>query len=303
MDASSRQTVDNNQQNHATTRFPLLPSMRITHSTCVDRRMFINQSNVRIIGQAHQQMIIVLLKSGGRGSQVPLILAFDQHAVHERIRFERLHRTSFDSRTGQLLLHRVIPPMEFVLTQSQANACRASFATLERVVGLSCTLKTNRPAKAAPVLLVHAVPQIFAANYHELDLFAKYLDDSIRFIAKAENLLPADELVPGRPKLSPFLLNRLRTAACHGAIRFGDPLTRPACVALIQALARCRQSFRCAHGRLAVKPVIYLPDGEEHRHEEAASKEVATSQFMTELKKIELIFVDQDLYTSTSEMK
>lgn len=47
----------------------------------------------------------------------------------------------------------------------------------------------------------------------------------------------------------------LDSRACHGAIKFGDPLTKTECVALVHALADCQLPFQCAHGRPTVLPI------------------------------------------------
>ena len=57
-----------------------------------------------------------------------------------------------------------------------------------------------------------------------------------------------------RPFVPPFsalpitMHNVLCSSACHGAIKFGDPLTKQECLDLIQDLSRCKYPFQCAHG-------------------------------------------------------
>jgi DNA mismatch repair protein MLH3 len=56
----------------------------------------------------------------------------------------------------------------------------------------------------------------------------------------------------------PPILDVLNLRACHGAIKFGDPLTREECVRLLEELSKCRAPFQCAHGRPTVIPLLKL---------------------------------------------
>ena len=60
-------------------------------------------------------------------------------------------------------------------------------------------------------------------------------------------------LAPG--VIPPPLLDVLNLRACHGAIKFGDPLNRDECARLIAKLSKCRTPFQCAHGRPTVIPL------------------------------------------------
>ena len=61
-------------------------------------------------------------------------------------------------------------------------------------------------------------------------------------------------------------MEQLKTQACRGSIRFGETISPKACVQMIHALTGCQQSFRCAHGRILVKPVVYMPTKEDIRN-------------------------------------
>lgn len=47
-------------------------------------------------------------------------------------------------------------------------------------------------------------------------------------------------------------LDRIKSQACHGAIRFGKKLTIDQCHDLITRLLNCKVPFRCAHSRCGV---------------------------------------------------
>lgn len=50
----------------------------------------------------------------------------------------------------------------------------------------------------------------------------------------------------------PMDLDTIKSRACHGAIRFGDPLDLEQCHKLIEKLLKCKIPFRCAHSRCGV---------------------------------------------------
>jgi DNA mismatch repair protein MLH3 len=54
------------------------------------------------------------------------------------------------------------------------------------------------------------------------------------------------------------ILDALASAACHGAVRFGDSLTHAQCSAIVMALADCDLPFLCAHGRPSIVPLVVL---------------------------------------------
>lgn len=68
------------------------------------------------------------------------------------------------------------------------------------------------------------------------------VDERIRFEKLLDDISMRDED-----------LDRLKTRACRGAIRFGDKLGLEACRILIRRLLRCKVPFKCAHSRCSVK--------------------------------------------------
>ncbi|NXN32845.1 MLH3 protein, partial [Nycticryphes semicollaris] len=50
-------------------------------------------------------------------------------------------------------------------------------------------------------------------------------------------------------------LKVLASQACHGAIKFNEPLTLEESCRLIEALSSCQLPFQCAHGRPSMMPL------------------------------------------------
>ena len=136
--------------------------MQITQSTCLDKQIF-TTNNIRIIGQANKELILVVLlesksspttpllgTSSSSSSSIvalpsrPLLIAFDQHAVHERIRFEKLMAASFNATTGDLAIRRITPPIEYRITPLEWQQISRMLPHLERIVGLKCELKHEK---------------------------------------------------------------------------------------------------------------------------------------------------------------
>jgi len=50
----------------------------------------------------------------------------------------------------------------------------------------------------------------------------------------------------------------ISSQACHGAVKFGEPLGRSECQELIKCLSKCQLPFQCAHGRPSIIPLVDL---------------------------------------------
>ena len=42
------------------------------------------------------------------------------------------------------------------------------------------------------------------------------------------------------------------------AIKFGDTLSYPTCIRLMNQLSQCQTPFQCAHGRPSVAPIVHI---------------------------------------------
>ncbi|KPM08588.1 DNA mismatch repair protein mlh3-like protein [Sarcoptes scabiei] len=205
-------------------KFPLLESMLIKKSTCLDRNRF-RADNIKIIGQANSQLIFCRL------TDQRLLLAFDQHAVHERIRFERLIEESFDWKNNRLKAKQIAPPYEMKISVELYEKIENITKELERNFALKIAIKTQKK------------------------ITIKDCDGKI--------LISINPARDRSLKLTPFLIEQMRMQACKGSIQFNEKLTHKDCDELIKALSGCKACFRCAHGRILVKPILYIPEGDK----------------------------------------
>jgi DNA mismatch repair protein MutL len=172
---------------------------------------------LRVIGQAFGGWLVC-------ESRTSLVLV-DQHAAHERVRFERL---------------RAAPP---------GDASASQRLLVPRVVELDATARERLLARAADV----------AAAGFELEAFGdravllRALPAALDVATDAERLLAdlaadfghvgaSEQMASARDAL-------LARIACHGAVRAGDPLERQEMVRLLADLDTIPFAATCPHGR------------------------------------------------------
>lgn len=150
-----------------TEKYPLLDSMKIKQTTCLDKRILI-PANIRIIGQANNQLILCLL------IQEKLLLVFDQHAVHERIRYERLLADAFDG--PQLAIRKIVPPIVYTISESQLSDLASKQSELENYFRLKF-----KPTSSAAIQ-VSQLPSCFK-QYANQQLFDEFIIETLRLLS------------------------------------------------------------------------------------------------------------------------
>ena len=232
--------------------FGLTSDMKIDSSVKLDKSL-LSMATLRVIGQMDLKFIVCL------AIDRQLLVAFDQHAVHERIRYETLLNQVFDTNKNVRTVP-VLPPIDITVNCHQLNSSYDSIQTQIKAY-LGFELKrvgaTNRSHNNS-----YSVTQIPDCLSDSLDV------DSIQEIIREAVIIidgKTNDLKNGLSavRLSPKLLERLQTKACRGAIRFGDSLKLHDCQKLIRGLSECKSPFRCAHGRASVAPLAYLPKPSE----------------------------------------
>jgi DNA mismatch repair protein MutL len=149
------------------------------------------------------------------------IVLIDQHAAHERVLFdglwERLRRGS--AATQPLLLARVVE-----VTPEQAAGAEQHRAWLSQ-------LGFEVEAFGERALRLRAAPAELRDGRAEVAL-VRLLDDLARDVSPEVRQREAAALL-----------------ACHGAVRFGDPLSAETAGALLRQLADTAEPITCPHGR------------------------------------------------------
>ncbi|MDR3606468.1 MAG: DNA mismatch repair endonuclease MutL [Oligoflexia bacterium] len=173
------------------------------------------------------------------GEELALI---DQHAAHERIRYELLRHRALNAARGasgsagssQALL---IPEAIRFLAEDRA--------TLEPRLEFLAALGFETEIFGEDTLLFRTIPAEWGSA--ELRIRLKNLID--RLIA-----IEVDEPSPDWRKLlvDEKLFEKLASEACHSAVRAGDRLETLEALEIVEQLFRCEHPWNCPHGRPTV---------------------------------------------------
>ncbi|XP_068110615.1 DNA mismatch repair protein Mlh3 isoform X2 [Hyperolius riggenbachi] len=187
-----------------------------------------------------------------------LVVLVDQHAAHERVRLEQLIADSYEvsplDGRRKLKVSTVNPPLELDITQEQHRLLRTRVAALHKD-GLSVSFSEG----SNPQVLVSEIPICFVdkrpkeSNHRRATIAKKLVEE---FLQEEMQLLQSSGVAHGI--LPGTVLKALASQACHGAVKFGDPLSVEECCHLVRSLARCALPFQCAHGRPSILPLVDL---------------------------------------------
>ncbi len=166
--------------------------------------------------QIHDSFIIAETDGG--------FVIIDQHALHERILYEDLHRRIHH---GNLESQRLLIPQSFEVTQTQAALLEANAGLLER---LGIELVPFGPR----TLAVQAFPSLLAKA------------DPADFILDLIDLLESRHTAPDPQAL---LEQALSMAACKAAIKAGQRLSDSEIEQLLARRLEADSASRCPHGR------------------------------------------------------
>lgn len=154
------------------------------------------------------------------------LVVVDQHALHERLSFERLRTRILD---GPLESQRLLTPLVREASAAQLEALEDA-TPLFRRLGLEVSPFGERTiaVEAAPTLL--ASRGVEAAEF-VLDLLQRWIDRG----PIPDEAAALDEV--------------LSMMACKASVRAGDGLASLAAEALLESAEACERSTHCPHGR------------------------------------------------------
>ena len=182
-------------------------------------------ADLRVLGQAMNGYIVTESKDG--------LVLIDQHAAHERVRFERLRAQAATTISSQQLLVPAVvelDPAALAALESHAEDLRAGGFEIDsfgqgRVVlrALPASLDVSTDAEVLLADLAREFGELGPAGRQE------------RVLAARDTLLAR--------------------VACHGAVRVGDPLTLEEMQQLVADLDTIPFAATCPHGRPLVAPI------------------------------------------------
>jgi DNA mismatch repair protein MutL len=173
-----------------------------------------NISSFRLLGQIFKTFWLIEYEGW--------FLIADQHAVHEKILYERTMRSlAKKEATSQMLL----PPLVISLTGVQQDALRRNKEVFEEL-GFEISPLGEREIR------VDAVPDnLFSLSAREL--FIQMLDELSEQRATALSTIDA----------------KVATMSCKAAVKGNDPLAFEEAEALIRELLTLQNPYTCPHGR------------------------------------------------------
>jgi DNA mismatch repair protein MutL len=172
----------------------------------------------KIIGQLRKSFILIEEEDG--------LLVVDQHAAHERVRYEWLIKAVREKKAKS---QRLLLPVVFSISHS-------SKTLLEEYEEILVDLGFQVEPFGGSEIAIYAVPE-GNKKFDIESLFRALLDD-------------LESITPEEAKATKILAERIATfAACRGSIKFGDALSMPEMEALIDSLDKCNAFYSCAHGR------------------------------------------------------
>ncbi|MFN7684760.1 MAG: DNA mismatch repair endonuclease MutL [Oligoflexia bacterium] len=169
----------------------------------------------------------------------------DQHAAHERIRFEALKARALkraSSKDSQALL---IPEVARFDPSQQSE--------LEPRLSLLSQLGFEAEIFGPGQLLFRAIPPEWTTN--DLRVRLKNLIDRLLSLELAVESSRTQTQTGESLLLDEKLFEKLASEACRSSIRAGDRLEAWGAATLIQQLSRCEHPWNCPHGRPTVTRV------------------------------------------------
>lgn len=172
----------------------------------------------RAAGRFLQVMDLYLLLEGPDG-----LLVVDQHALHERVVYERLRR---QQRESEVAVQRLVVPAVVEVTPSEMNWLQES---RDALAGAGLLVDEIGPGSIA----VQGVPAVL---------------NKIEPRQMLRSLLDGDG-GDGRAKVDAQIAERFHSMACRAAVMSGDRLTDAEIEALLEEAGTLEHPHNCPHGR------------------------------------------------------
>ncbi len=176
----------------------------------------LSSSIPRFIGQAFSKILIFETKKS--------ILLLDQHAAAERITFEKYIDEYSQHKIKKQTL---ITPLDIKISASAAEKIIEMRDWLNEA-GFEINLSSPT------TISVYSYPSVFSLSEKEIKEIIEYLADVI-----------------SKPSILPCDLKRdaIALKACRSSIKFNEFLPEERAYKLFENLIRCKDPFRCPHGR------------------------------------------------------
>ncbi|PLW05186.1 hypothetical protein PCASD_26301 [Puccinia coronata f. sp. avenae] len=246
----------------------------------IDLSQLANPSKFTVIGQLDLKFLIVTMGDHSRlrpDQKDGLIVAFDQHAVHERIRIERYLQEvcSGNFNVKELKFESIPKKMERTPEKEiivKTNMC-PSWSDRRKPINHSLEDDDNDEDGGFKQIFMRAVPELIwqrvQCNDGQYDFLKSILSGCLGFFEDRfcdQNLSFLDHQSVVADTHSDWfravkdcptpLVHLLNSKSCRGSIMFGDKLTNKESRKLLIELGRTKLPFSCAHGRPTCYPLF-----------------------------------------------
>ncbi|XP_062588687.1 DNA mismatch repair protein Mlh3-like [Saccostrea cucullata] len=208
--------------------------------------------DVEVLGQMDNKFIICVLRTESQSHGSGLLVVFDQHAAHERVRLEQLTKDCYENDEGRQFKSCILSSEEELkLTEEDVRVMEAFRGEFQRIGICFSKSKLSRDS-----VLIKEIPSCITKKEEKqregiviLNILKNTITEHVQFLKSTK----------GAKDHMPLTIHKLLCGlACRGAIKFGDPLTKEECRKLLVSLAQCHLPFQCAHGRPSVMPLILM---------------------------------------------
>ncbi|XP_077989468.1 DNA mismatch repair protein Mlh3-like [Glandiceps talaboti] len=220
---------------------------------------------IQVLGQADDKFIACLLDCD-QSSQANLLVLIDQHAAHERVRLEQLTQNVFENSTNdagisksQIKSSIVTPPVKISLSAGEIRVLEAFQSSVNRLGINFDVCNDDDDDDGGSGIEISSLPACLVER--EANELRRGRQPVVLSIVEAllKEHIDLLQQTSGVCAVLPRTLTKvLNSQACHGAIKFGDPLQHRECLSLIKSLSLCDLPFQCAHGRPSLMPIIDL---------------------------------------------
>ncbi|CAL1272605.1 unnamed protein product [Larinioides sclopetarius] len=212
-------------------------------------------NNLKVIGQVDCKFIACIMEEPNNNSKdSKLLILFDQHAVHERVRLEELIEDLYEMKENKKVVKTVpiSPPLDVTLEPDEMRLLRSYHLSLQDI-GFEVIFPGDDS-----IVCVSSLPSCLVNQTNNQP--RKRISEAAALVEKIiKEWLNSVMQTRSTSAVLPKTLNAvLNSQACRGAVKFGDPLDLSQCELLLDALSTCKLPFQCAHGRPSIAPILDL---------------------------------------------
>ncbi|XP_013398095.1 uncharacterized protein LOC106164657 [Lingula anatina] len=210
-------------------------------------------NRIEVVQQIDNKFIACMVSLNQECSVPNLLVVIDQHAAHERVRLEDLVKENYvDSDQQRILTSCIDPPEVLTLLPDQVRLMQAYRTQLENIgIHFQCIESTKDKVQFSKVPACFVSKEVSELKRKRTSVLVDLLESLV-----TEQLQLLQSTSGGSRRLPRVIHQVLCSQACHGAIKFGDPLTLEECNQVVQQLSKCDLPFQCAHGRPSIMPLL-----------------------------------------------